>query len=312
MRRGVLIPIGLVIVLLGQACRLNPSPEDQAKIDALQAELKAVRAEVSAAEQKNAGLAGGLVKALVEVRLEVLKTTEALVQQRIQALESGARITATVPGSQVDLKLAESLEAEIKKQEDELKAAQADAAQYSGGLVGAMKDATVATREQSLAMLKQRYLAAKYALPTAPSLGAGKPAVSSNDVKPAPGAGSADIAKSIVTVRILRKRYAEQDYQNYIWFDLEFTAAGLDKPARAVKGVLHLQDLFGEPKMNLNWSIDEPLAPSATVAEKGTGFKFNQFMSEHQWVRATELSNMTASFTVHSILYSDGSRRDFD
>src|SRR5262249_42783019 len=118
---------------------MTPSPEDQAKIESLQGELKAVKAEVASAEQKNAGLAGGLVKALVEVRLEVIKTTEALIQQRIQALASGAKVSVTVSGTQADEKLAQSLEVGIKKQEGELKAAQTDAAQYSGGLVGAMK-----------------------------------------------------------------------------------------------------------------------------------------------------------------------------
>src|SRR5262249_44805134 len=158
--------------------------------------------------------------------------------------------------------------------------------------------AAVATQEQSLAMLKQRYLAAKYGLPAVVLSGAVVPPGSTTDLKPTADAGSEDLRNGIVTLRLLSKKYAEQDYQNFIWFDLEFKAVRLDKPARAIKGVLHLQDLFGESKMNLNMSIDKPLAPGATITEKGTGFKFNQFMSEHQWVRATELSNMTASLTV--------------
>jgi hypothetical protein len=85
-----------------------------------------------------------------------------------------------------------------------------------------------------------------------------------------------------------------------------------DKPARAIKGVLHLQDLFGESKMKLNWSIDKQLEPGAIITEKGTGFKFNQFMSEHQWVRATDVDNMTVRFTVQSILYIDGTRKDIE
>src|SRR5262245_3269675 len=213
-RRSPLLVLGLLILLLGAACRFTPSPEDQAKIDALEVELKAVKAEVAVAEEKNSGLAGGLVKALVEVRLEVLKTTEALIQQRIQAIASGARVTATVAGSQADPKLAQSLEADIKKQRDELKVAQADAAQYSGGLVGTMKQATVATQEQSLAMLRHRYLAAKYGLPVAAPAapaGAASTADAKPTVKPTAGARSEDLAKNIVTVRLLRKRYAERD-----------------------------------------------------------------------------------------------------
>jgi hypothetical protein len=313
MKRSALMMVGLLILLLADGCHFKPSPEDQAKIDALQIELKAVREDVSAAEQKNSALAGGLVKALVEVRLEVLKTTEALLQQRINALESGARVTISIPATQPDAKLAESLEGDIKVQEDQLKAAQVEAAQYAGGLIAAMKQATVATQEQSLAMLKSRYLAAKYGLPTLGASGSAKvsPTTVGSDVKPTASDTPEDVARGVVKVRLLRKRFAEQEYQNFIWFDIEFTATGLDKPARAIKGVFHLQDLFGESKMNLNWIIDQQLAPGSTIVEKETGFKFNQFMSEHQWARATDISNMTASFTVQSILYMDGTRKDF-
>ena len=112
-------------------------------------------------------------------------------------------------------------------------------------------------------------------------------------------------------MKLLSKRFAEQNYQEFIWFDIEFTANGLDKPARAIKGILNLQDLFGEPKMRFNWTIDEPIKQGETIVERGTGFKYNQFIDSHQWVRATDLENMTASFAVKSILYQDGSRRDF-
>ena len=313
MSRLALAVLSVFAALLFISCRFTPSPEDQAKINELQAELKAVRAEVSLAEKKSVALTGGLLKALVDVRLEVLKTNEALLQQRIHAVESGGRITTSISGSEPDLKLAQSLEADIRQQQEQLKTAQQEATQYSGGLVGAMKQMTVATQEQTLAMLSSRRLAAKYGLP---ALGTAKAATTTEsasvgDPKPVDSNTSADATRTMITVKVLRKRYAEQDYQNYIWFDLEFTAAGLEKPTRAIKGKLHLQDLFGEPKMSLNWSIDQPFAPRGTMTEKGTGFKYNQFMSEHQWVRTTNLENMTASFTVESILYQDGTRADF-
>jgi hypothetical protein len=311
-RRSHLVP-SVLIVMLAIGCRFTPSPEDLAKIKDLQAELATLRGEIGAAEQKTAALTGGMVKALVDVRLEVLKTNAALLQQRIHALESGGRITTSVTGGEPDAKLAESLEREIRTQQEQLKTARQEAAQYSGGLVGAMKQMTVATQEQTLAMLSSRYLSAKYGLPTfgAPNVAPTPEPAGVVTPKPVAGDAPANPARTMITVKLLRKRYAEQDYQNYVWFDLEITGARLDKPTRAIKGKLHLQDLFGEPKLSLNWSIDEPLAPGATVVEKGTGFKFNQFMSEHQWVRTTELPNMTAGFTVESILYQDGTRTDF-
>ncbi len=299
------IPL-LALCIVSPACSQNPSPEDILKITALQTELEQVRSEVASAEDKNAVLTYGLVKALVEARLEILKTTEALIQQRIHALESGAKITIGVAGTEPSEDLAKQLREEIDSQLAELDAARQEAAKYSG-LIGAMKHATVATQEQSVAMLRQRHLAAKYGLPmVVPATAANfAPEQGVSTVKPSTSS-SADrevsdkISSEIVSVKLIGKRFSQQDFQDFIWFDIEFIAKGLDKPARAIKGVLKLQDLFGDPRMRINWTIDQPANPGQAVVEKETGFKYNQFIDSHQWVRATDLQNMTASFVVTS------------
>jgi len=309
----MLIPVlGICVACLG--CSRGPSPEDTEKIAALRAELEQVRSEIVAAQEKNASLDGGLVKALVEARLEILKTTEALIQQRIQAMESGAKITIQVTGTEPDEELAARLQKEIESQLVELNNARAEAAKYSGGLIAAMKEATVSTQEQTIAMLRQRYLAAKYGLAMVPpSAAAG--VESQEAIAPTSSSASqstiAEPSEEIITVKILGKQYDRQEYQDFVWFDLELKADGLDKPARAIKGVLNLQDLFGEARMRINWTIDEPIEPGETIVEKGVGFEYNEFMDSHRWVLATDLNNMTAGFTVKSILYQDGTRLDF-
>ncbi|HUT55942.1 MAG TPA: hypothetical protein VM658_21300 [bacterium] len=312
------IPL-LALCIVSLACAQRPSPEDVQKIAVLKTELEEVRSEVVAAEKKNSLLAGGLIKALVEARLEILKTTEALIQQRIHALETGATISIKVSGTEPNEELAARLGQEIETQLVELSKAQAEADKYSGGLLAVMKQATVATQEQTVAMLRQRYLAAKYGLPTVvlpattggaseQGIGAASPSTSPSMSVDVP---SADVSAEIVSVKLLGKRFSNQNYQQFILLDMEFTAKGLDKPARAIKGVLNLQDLFGEPKISINWTIDELMMPGQTFVKKGTGFEYNQFIDSHNWVRSTDLQNMTASFVVMSILYQDGSRRDF-
>jgi len=315
---GLLIPLFLLSLALVTYEAQAQSPEIVRKIEALKSELEQLRSEVVEAEEKNASLAGGLVKALVETRIEIIKTTASLIQQRIHALESGAKITLEVSGTQPDEELAQRLKLEIETQLAELKNAREEAAKYSGGLVAAMKQATVATQEQTLAMLRQRYLSAKYGLPVIlpPATGGigseqGVLGIPSSRTSPVSPDVPADVNTEVISVKLLSKRFAEQNYQEFIWFDIEFTANVLDKPARAIKGILNLQDLFGEPKMRLNWTIDEPIKPGETIVERGTGFEYNQFIDSHQWVQATDLENMTASFVVKSILYQDGSRRDF-
>jgi hypothetical protein len=79
-----------------------------------------------------------------------------------------------------------------------------------------------------------------------------------------------------------------------------------------LKRLLKFNDLFGETKLVIRWTIDKPIKPGVTIEEKGMGFKFNQSSDPHQWVRATQVSEMKTPFTVNSILYQDGTRRDIE
>lgn len=118
------------------------------------------------------------------------------------------------------------------------------------------------------------------------------------------------IADEIISVKLSNKRLQKQDYERLILFDAEFKAIGLDKPARAIKGVLCFNDLFGETKLRISWTLNDPIAPGGKITQKGYGFEYNQFQDSHKWVLGTDLKDMTTNFTVNSIIYQDGDRRD--
>ena len=174
---------------------------------------------------------------------------------------------------------------------------------------------TAATEINSLAMLRQQYLIAQYGL--APlNLNLNVSNTPSRDAQAPIAPKSHDEAKvdeqlkfQIVTPTLLQKQYAKQDYQDYIWLDIKFDVSGLDKPARAVKGVLIFTDLFDEEKFGLRWTIDKTITPGGSYTEKGSGFEFNQFNDAHKWVRATDVKNMKIKFRITDILYEDGSTR---
>ncbi|MDC9582997.1 hypothetical protein PSI15_15755, partial [Xenorhabdus sp. PR6a] len=109
---------------------------------------------------------GGLIKSLIGARLEVLETNKALLQQRINAIESGAKIEVIVSSLKPEPEVVEAIKTEIENLKSDIEVAKNDAAQYSGGLVQAMKLSAVAAQEQTLAMLQQKYLSAKYGLAT--------------------------------------------------------------------------------------------------------------------------------------------------
>ena len=181
-----------------------------------------------------------------------------------------------------------------------------------------MKYAEIATHEQTLAMLRQKYLILKYgiAIPhiKIPNVDKATQTIADRgkDSTKAQKFDDRNIANEIISVNLLKKHYKKQDYQDYMFFDLSFQAVGLDKPARAIKGVLNFEDLFGEVKLRLKMTIDEPITPGGNILLRGHGFEYNQFTSSHKWVRGTDLKDMKASFTVLNIIYQDGTKKDLD
>lgn len=296
-------------------CKRGLSPEEQSQIQALQSELDTTKKEITAAELENSKYSGGAVKVLIALRLEILKTNESLTRQRISAIESGAKITTEVAAVDADPERAKSLESEMARQEKQVSEAESKAV-GAGGLVGAMAQMSVATESNTLSLLRQQYLVAKYglALPRfeqgAP--GSSAPMSSPTVEEPAKGvAGNEDkLQEQIIVPSLLRKNFAEQDYQKYIWLDVVFDAKGLDKPARAIKGSIVFMDLFGEKKFGLRWTMDKPISPGENYTEKGSGFKYNQFDQEHQWVLVTDVKDMKLKFIVTNILYQDGTTRE--
>lgn len=166
-------------------CATVPSLVWCADAQHLRAELGALDTEIASATQEASAYSGGLLLTFIQLRLEVLKTTRALVQQRIHAEEAGSEVEIVVPGTKPDLVLAKSLESEIAVQVKEVAAARAKADRYTGGLVQAMAETQAATAANTLALLEQRYLVAKYGL-ALPNVDSGTAAATSPEpaVKP--------------------------------------------------------------------------------------------------------------------------------
>ena len=307
-----------IICFLSACSPAKLSPEQEEKIKMLKSELSQAEKEIRTAESKSSQFGESLIGALVEARLEILKTNRALLAQRINSLESGININIEVIGTKPNIEEAKIIESEINKQEEILKKSQAELSKYSGGLIGAMKHAEVATQGQTLAMLRQKYLILKYGLAFLHSTIPTKDIVPQRvktKVKDANEMQKFDennIQNEIISVTLLKKKYAKQDYQDYMFFDIDFQATGLDKPTRAIKGILNFEDLFEEIQLRIKWTIDEPITPGGKHIARGMGFEYNLFTSSHKWVRSTDLKDMKASFTVLSIIYQDGTKRDFD
>ena len=140
------------------------TPEQKQEVAALKTELSQTEGEISAAKEVDQQFSGGLIKNLTTARLEVLGTNKALLEQRINAIESRAKIDVVVSGTKPDPELAASIKTELDNLPANINEAKAAASQYTGGLIQVLKLSAVATEEQSMAMLQQKYLTAKYGL----------------------------------------------------------------------------------------------------------------------------------------------------
>ncbi len=125
------------------------------------------------------------------------------------------------------------------------------------------------------------------------------------------GAGEDYPKNSYLVPTLKNKRFDRQGYEDFIWFDISWDTTKLPKSTRAVKGVLHIVDVFGEPKLSINTTIDTPLEPGKPYTEKGTGFEYNQFKQEHDWVLGTKEKDMNIVFVPTAIIYTDGTKEEF-
>jgi hypothetical protein len=137
--------------------------QEKDEIELLRSEVNTTEREIAAADTTNAALSGGLRKAFVQSRLEILRMTKALLDQRIQAIRAGSRIRFDAQALKPDTQRAEQLTKEIDQQRREVETARIRA-ETKGGLTGAISHATLATQEQILATLRLAQLSARFGL----------------------------------------------------------------------------------------------------------------------------------------------------
>ncbi|WP_223507794.1 hypothetical protein [Pseudomonas sp. BF-B-25] len=140
------------------------TPEQKAYVSRLEAELSQTKQSIDEAAKSASAYSGGLIKDLISTRVEILKINQALLEQRILAVQSQSGVKIETTASKPDEEAASKLATEITKIKSDITSAKVEAAQYSGGLIQALKLSTIATSEQTLAMLEQQYLVAKYGL----------------------------------------------------------------------------------------------------------------------------------------------------
>lgn len=139
--------------------------------DELQTELDLVLGQVERANSVIDQYDGGLIRALAETRKEALLLSEAVLRNRILAVEGGEPIEITVPAVQPDEAKAIQILGEIADAQRRIEEAEREAGQ-AGGLIQAVALSRVETEKLTLAQLQMGYFQAKYgiAFPAGPAV----------------------------------------------------------------------------------------------------------------------------------------------
>ena len=160
---SLLSAIAAFLLLLGVAV-FDPSPDTTT----LNSDLGRVREQIEDARREDERFSGGAIKALIQLRLNILHHTEALLEQKKSALLHRVWMHYTVDGRPVAVASSADLNdivAEIEQAEEKVKRSTVNAEQYSGGLIQGIALMTAETDRMSVAQLKLKFYSAKYGVP---------------------------------------------------------------------------------------------------------------------------------------------------
>src|SRR5690554_4050272 len=118
-KKGIFAVCFTAILLTG-CLEKKLTADEVALVSSLKNELTETKESITQAEVQNGLYSGGLVKGLIAVRLEVLKTNEALLQQRINAIEGRAPVKINTFIVEENSALAEQLIKEIEQAKSDL------------------------------------------------------------------------------------------------------------------------------------------------------------------------------------------------
>ncbi len=169
MSGNVISVLALSTMALVAVTGLLPAEVGTQQAATIDERLVVVHAQIARAELEDEQATDDSVKMLIAVRLAILRNTEAMLEQKKIALEQGITLTYAVEGAVYrpeppTPELIAKLEAAIAATETQVDGAIARAATPPDGTARSAT-ASVATLENTLAMLRQRWYAATYSIP---------------------------------------------------------------------------------------------------------------------------------------------------
>jgi hypothetical protein len=116
-------------------------------------------------------------------------------------------------------------------------------------------------------------------------------------------------AKLLSVALVTKKNNVGAYGQMWVLLELAYENKS-DKDILGVKGVLELNDIFGDRIRNVNWTYDGGIASRKSIIERKSGVKINQFMDPDMKLWNTEFDKLKSNFEVKTIIFKDGTKID--
>ena len=300
------LSLSLLLLSCANAQNFDPQP--------LKNEIAGLEQTIVKARAESGQYSGGLIKALLDSRIQILENTKAMLEQRLAAGNYGVKISYKVDGKEYippanKAEIIKNLESEALQVSQELANAKKEADKYSGGLVQAMALSTVATIQQQLAMLDMKHCALIYDIPLFAFIGGGTSTdMSGKTPVSAPGLPKEAPSEidSMFDVKLTGKRVFEANYSNHLGFNLLLTNH-TEKDIKAVQGVCIFSDLFDQEIRRVNLTLEENLPAGQSVKNNDYSIELNKFRAEDNRLRTIEMENLKMRFEAQAIIFKDGS-----
>jgi ABC-type iron transport system FetAB ATPase subunit len=153
----------------------------------LDVEIASIKTEITAADAEAALYSSGLIRAQAQLRVAILKNTLAMLEQKRASFLRGITLNYQEPTPRISAPSDDAaVLSELDKARGDAKAAQREAAMYSGGLIQTMALVREATAKTTEAAIEQRIALMKLGIPL--------PALSGTDlpVPKSPGKTTSD------------------------------------------------------------------------------------------------------------------------
>lgn len=138
--------------------------------DELNNDLVNIDVQIEETEKAINSYSGGLLQKMAQVRLEVLKSTKTMLEQKKIGFNRYIQISYSISGNKFSPptnkdELLIELNKDIKGLKDDLSNAQEESARYGGGLLRLTSLMNVATVSNSIALVEQSRLLLKHDIP---------------------------------------------------------------------------------------------------------------------------------------------------